>query len=175
MRYSKPEDFANLTLKEHSETVEIDTSDECRLASLSMARQAARSIDIVSRHLDPLVYDNREFEEALSDLVVGSNRAKVRILVLQPDALVKQGHRLLTLTQRLSSYMDMRVPAREHKDYNAAFMVVDEIGSIYRSHADRYEGLVRFNDRAAAMELERQFEEMWTGAVADANLRRTYL
>lgn len=175
MHYSKPEDFLSLTLKEFSETVEIDTSDACRLASLSMARQAARSIDIVSRNLDPPVYDNQEFEDALSDLVVGSSRARVRILVLKPDALVKQGHRLLGLTQRLTSYMEMRVPAREHRDYNAAFLVVDEIGSIYRSHSDRYEGMVKFNDRVAAMELERQFEEMWTSAVADANLRRTYL
>lgn len=175
MHYSKPEDFADLTLKEFSETVEIDTSDACRLASLSMARQAVRSIDIVSRHLDPLVYDNQEFEDALSDLVVGSNRARVRILVLQPDALVKQGHRLLGLTQRLTSFMEMRVPAREHRDYNAAFLVVDEIGSIYRSHSDRYEGTVKFNDRVAAMELERQFEGMWTSAVVDVNLRRTYL
>ncbi|MDX1434598.1 MAG: hypothetical protein R3286_19305, partial [Gammaproteobacteria bacterium] len=100
MHYSKPEDFAKLTLKEFAETVEIDTSEECRLASLSMARQARRTIEIVSRELDPPVYDNQELEDALSDLVVGSNRAQVRILVMQPEVVVKHGHRLLQLTQR---------------------------------------------------------------------------
>ena len=175
MHYSKPEDFAKLTLKEFAETVEIDTSEECRLASLSMARQARRTIEIVSRELDPPVYDNQEFEDALSDLVVGSNRAQVRILVMQPEVVVKHGHRLLQLTQRLTSFMEMRVPAPQYKDYNSAFMIVDDIGAIYRTHADRYEGTVKFNDRVAAMDLKRQFEEMWASAVPDVNLRRTYL
>lgn len=175
MRYTNPEDFAELTLGEFSETIEIDTSEACRLASLSMARQARRSIEIVSRHLDPPVYDNQEFEDAVSELVVGSNRAQVRILVMQPDAVVKHGHRLLQLTQRLSSFMEMRVPAPQHKDHNSAFMIVDDTAVIYRSHADRYEGTVKFNDRVSAMDLKRQFEEIWAGAVPDANLRRTYL
>lgn len=175
MRYTKPEDFAKLTLEEFSESIQVDTSEACRLAAVSMARQARRSIELVSRHLDPPIYDNQEFEQALTELVVGSNRAQVRILVIHPDPLVKQGHRLVQLSRRLTSFIEMRVPAPVHKDYNGAFMIADDVGVIHRSHADRYEGTVRFNDRVGAMELKRQFEEMWSLGMPDANLRRTYL
>lgn len=175
MPYTNPEDFAKLTLKKFSRTVEIDTSEGCRLASLSMASQARRSIEIVSRHLDPPVYDNQEFEDAMTKLVVRSQHARARILVLQPDTVVKQGHRLVNLTQRLTTFMEMRVPAPEHADYLGAFMIVDDVGIVYRPHGDRFEGTAKFDNRVAAMDSKRQFEDMWSSAMPDPNLRRTYL
>ena len=80
MPYSRPSDFEAFRLKNDGETVAIDTSEECRVAALSMARQAARSIEIVSRSLDPAIYDNAEFADAVSELVTGSRRARVRAL-----------------------------------------------------------------------------------------------
>lgn len=69
MHYSNPSDFKHSALKKDSQAVAIDSSEACRLAALSMVRQAARSIDIVSRHLDPQMYDNRDFCEAVSQLI----------------------------------------------------------------------------------------------------------
>ncbi len=175
MHYSRPSDFERFVLKQDSQTVNIDTSEECRLAALSMVRQATRGIDIVSRQLDPQMYDNRDFCEAVSQLVVGSQRARVRALLCHSGPVVKRGHRLVTLSQRLSSFIEMRVPAREFDDYNAAFLIVDGAGVIHRTLSDRFEGAVNFNDPRMAQELARQFEEMWQTAVPDVNLRRSNL
>ena len=175
MRYSRPSDFEHFALKDDSQTVVIDTSEECRLAALSMVRQAARGIDIVSRQLDPRMYDNREFCEAVNQLIVGSRRARVRALVRHTDAIIKRGHRLVTLLQRLSSFIEVRVPAREYDEYNAAFLIVDGVGVIHRTLSDRFDGTVSFNDPRMGRELTRQFEEMWQTAVPDASLRRSHL
>ncbi len=175
MHYSRPSDFERFVLKEDSQTVAIDTSEECRLAALSMVRQAARGIDIVSRRLDPQMYDNREFSEAVNMFVVGSQRARVRALLRHTDAVVKRGPRLVTLFQRLSSFIELRVPAREFDEYNAAFLTVDGVGVIHRALSDRFEGTVNFNDPRMARELTRQFEEIWQTALPDAGLRRTHL
>ena len=40
MHYTRPSDFERLALKKDSQTVAIDSSEECRLAALSMVRQA---------------------------------------------------------------------------------------------------------------------------------------
>ena len=175
MHYSRPPDFEHFVLKKDSPTIVIESSEECRLAALSMLRQAASSIDIVSRHLDPKMYDNRDFCEAVSQLIVGSQRARVRVLLRHTDAIAKRGHRLVTLSQRLSSFIEMRVPAKEFDEYNAAFLIVDTAGVIYRTHSDRFEGTANFNDARAAQDLGRQFEEMWQTAVPDVNLRRSHL
>jgi len=175
VHYSHPSDFERLVLKEDSQSVAIDTSEECRLAALSMVRQAVRSIEIVSRQLDPQMYDNREFSEAVNMFVVGSQRARVRALLRHSDAVVKRGHRLVTLFQRLSSFIELRVPARDFDEYNAAFLIVDGVGVIHRTLSDRFEGTVNFNDPRTARELTRQFEAMWQTALPDANLRRSHL
>ena len=104
MRYSRPSDFERFVLKEDADSVDIDTSEACRLAALSMVRQAARSVEIVSRHLDPKMYDNAEFCDAVSQLVVGSRRARVRVLVRDTEPVIKNGHRLVPLAQRLPAY-----------------------------------------------------------------------
>lgn len=175
MRYSRPQDFEHLGLKKYDERVEIDTSEACRLAVLSMARQAVRSLEIVSRRLDPAVYDDADFVDAVAQLCLGSPRVRVRVLVREPAPIVKRGHRLLALAQRLSTFIDIRVPSREHADYNSAFFLADGAGVVYRTLADRYEAKVSFNDPRGAQELGKLFEEMWQTASPDPNLRRTYL
>jgi hypothetical protein len=175
MHYSQPSDFERFVLKKDAQSVAIDSSEECRLAALSMVRQAARSIDIVSRQLDPQMYDNEDFCEAVSQLVVGSRRAQVRVLLRYTDPVIKHGHRLVTLSQRLSSFISLRIPAKEYDEYNAAFLIVDGAGVIYRTLSDTFNGTANFNDPRKAQELTRQFEEMWQTATLDANLRRAHL
>lgn len=175
VHYSRPSDFERFVLKKDSQTVDIDTSDACRLAAVSMARQAARSIEIVSRKLDPPMYDNDDFCQAVSRLVTGSRRARVRVLLRQVDPVMRHGHRLLNVAHRLSSFIEMRVPAPEYDDFNGAFLVVDGTGIIDRRLSDRFEARVSFNDPRAAQELRRQFEEMWQTSVSNANLRRSYI
>lgn len=175
MQYSRPSDFEHFVLKQDSQTVAIDSSEECRLAALSMVRQAARSVDIASRQLDAQLYDNNDFCEAVSQLVVNTRRARVRALLRHTDPVLKHGHRLLTLSQRLTSFIELRVPAREFDEYNAAFLIVDGAGVLYRTLSDTFEGTVNFNNPRRAQELTRLFEDMWQTASPDVNLRRTHL
>ena len=152
--------------------VELTTSAESRELSLALVRQARVSVDIVSRHLDPAVYDQAPFLEAAKRLVLNHRMARVRMLVRDIQPILTDGHRLAGLTARLSSFLEIRVPAEQHKDFNQAVMIVDGTGFIHRELADRYEGIADFANRALASELQRTFEEMWTIATPDPNLRQ---
>ncbi len=164
-------DFSNHILGETTDAVVVGRSGEVRTAAASMVRQAQRTLDLVSRDLDALVYDDAGFVEATKQLVLRSGRTRVRILVRNVTPAVTRGHRLLGLARRLSSFMDIRVPARQHANYNSAFLVVDRMGTIFRPLADRYDGVVCFRNPREAADLTELFERMWTLAGLDPNLR----
>ena len=47
------------------EEITLETSDELRETSLEMALNCRRTLDIASRHLDPALYDQGPFIEAV--------------------------------------------------------------------------------------------------------------
>lgn len=165
-------DFESLELGEDRHPVYVETSAQVKEASIALVAQSQRSVEIVSRHLDPAVYDNTEFASALRRFLLDSSRARVHIIVMDSKPILSTGHRLIDLAQKLSSYVEIRKPDKQHADYNCAFLLADRTGSVHRQLADRFEGVVNFGDRRAAGELGDTFNEMWAHAEPDPNLRR---
>src|SRR5512139_1746565 len=85
--------------------IALRTIEQNRATALAMAQQARNYIQIASRDMDALLYDNEPFIEALTALAKRHAKSRVDILVWDSMAAVKQGHRLTTLAQRLSSYV----------------------------------------------------------------------
>ena len=168
-------DFSGLELGTAHEPLEVDTSDAVHDACLTLVRQARREVMIMTRHLDAILFDNVETSTALREFILRSRRTRLRVLVKDPEPALRAGHRLIELCQRLSSYAEIRVPAPEHRNYNAAFLVVDGRGVVHRALANRFEATVSFSHPGLAGECARQFEEMWDTSRSDPGLRRTYL
>lgn len=154
---------------------ETARAEELGRVLLELAQQARRTLDLVSRHLDPPLYDREDFVDAVKQLVLGSSRARVRLLVLDPAPVVTHGHRLVPLAQRLSSYVELRVPAPEHREFNEAWLVADKDGYAHRRFSDRYEASCNFHDPRLATHLTNRFDELWQRAQPDPNLRRLHL
>lgn len=168
-------DFSTLELgREHPE-IEIDTSEAVRNACIALFGEARREVVIMSRDLDPKVFDNASVVSALRQFLLSSRRTRLRVLVKDSETVARRGHRLIELTQRLSSYASIRQPAPEFSNQNTAFVLVDGTGLVYRGLANRYEATVSFNDRNAAREQLRQFDEMWESSVTAPSLRRISL
>jgi hypothetical protein len=161
----------NCRLGETPGVIEVTSGDEARDAALALARQARQGIDIVSRHLDPRLYDTPELIEALKALALGSRRTRVRVLVQDVLPILRDGHRLVALAQRIPTYVHIRVPAPQHQDFNRAFLVADGTGYLHRELADRFEGTVSFYDLPTARDLLRQFEPLWEAAEPELSLR----
>ena len=165
------ENLASQKFGRPDEPLDLTSSDDNRLAVVCFARQARRMLYIVSRDLGPKVFEEAETVAAIKDFVLGSRRATVRIIVRDVSRIISRGHRLVDLQRRLPSYMSIRTPAKEHQDYNSAFVVADQTAVLYRKFADRYEGTVSFGDPQSAEELTNLFDEMWEHASAPADLR----
>lgn len=167
--------FQDYRLGETNEMVPVNTSDDHRLASYMMANQAKRSLDIISRQLDPFVYDTEEFVEAIKRFILDNRHVRIRILVFEPQIIVRHGHRLLELGLNLTSFIEFRKPDNEFNSFNEGLFIADNTGYIHRKSAERYEGTLNFNDRRVSKILTDQFEDMWEKATPDPNLKRVNL
>lgn len=167
-------DFNNIILGESHEPIELGDSEAQRRAAVALTRQARQSVDIFTRDLDRKIYDKRDFLDAVQNLAV-NHHGQIRILVKDSGKAVKYGHRLIPLSQRLTSFIEIRKVAEDFKEYNEAFLIADKIGCVHRKHADRFEGSVRFNAAKEAANLLAFFNEVWRNSAPDPDLRRIYL
>ena len=156
-------------------TLKLDNSKENRIASISIAQQAHRSIDITSRDLDHKIYDNDEFKDAIKNLATSSTKAKIRLLIQDSDAVIKHGHRLVELARRLTSFVEIRVQGKRFKEFNEAWLIVDSKAWIRRPLSDKYAADVDYSAARTLQETHKTFNTMWNDASQDPNLRRLSL
>ena len=162
-------------LGEGGDDIAVSTVEESRRAALAMAQQAHLNLHIFTRDLDGPIYDQPDFIEAISALARRSDKTFVRVLVQDSQRAVKYGHRLIELSRRLTSHIELRKPSEDYKGYNEAFLVADGRGLIHRNLADRHEGIVNFNAPRQGRDLLKFFDEVWERSEADPELRRLHL
>lgn len=155
--------------------IALRTIEQNRTTALALAQQANRFIQIATRDMDALLYDNEPFIDALVALARRHAKSHIDILVWDSTAAVKQGHRLINLAQRLSSHVQLRKPAEEHAKFTEAFLVADGIGYMSRNLAERYEGIASFHAPLQARNLSQLFTTMWEKASPDSQLRRLHI
>lgn len=144
-------------------------------ALLNMLDKGRRSLHIYSRYLDGKLYDRHEFSLALRRLATRHPQSRVRILIRDIEPLVKYGHRLIELSRQLSSSMEIREIHKDYAEYNETYFIVDERAVLHRKLADRYEGIVNYNDPKLAQYLLRHFNEVWEHSQVPIDARRLYL
>jgi hypothetical protein len=168
-------DLHGLELGVSKDTLSLESWDDNRQAALALARQARRTLQIFSRDLEPAIYEQPDFIAAVTQLATHSRSARIAILLQDPTRAVKEGHRLVELARRLSSYIEIRRPAQQHAERTEAFLIADEAGVLRRPLADRYEGMLSFHAPLEARRLVTLFAEMWEKSESDPELRRLHL
>ena len=165
----------NYKYKSADTDISLSSRDEVKIINIALIQKSVRNIDIISRNLDPGVFNNTDFIDAIKALSISSKFTKVRILVKDSDPIAKNGHKIIKLIQQLTSSIEMRKISEEYKSYNEAFSLYDGKGVIYLRYADRYEGFANFDRPRLATELSNFFNEVWEHSVPDAELRRLYI
>jgi hypothetical protein len=165
-------DIAAMKLGDHREVIEVATAAEIASATLAMVGQCQHAVEIISRELDPPVYDTPQFIDMLTTLVLNRRRARIRVILFEPQAVVSRGHRLSEMAARLSTFIEMRKAGAQFHSFNQSVLIVDATGYIQRLSAERYEGKVCFHDPKTCKYLLDDFENMWSKSAPDPNLRR---
>ena len=164
--------FKNFILGVTNECIQIDTLKLNFDAALKLISAAQNQISIISRHLDPRIYNNEDFMQSMLMLARRARTSNIRILVHDPSPMIKNGHRILELSQRASSKIEIRKIGQSFSQFNQGILVADKIAYIHNLKSDLYDAEVNFNDKDKSKELLETFRNIWEQSAQDATLRR---
>ncbi|MCP4234853.1 MAG: acyltransferase [Aestuariibacter sp.] len=153
----------------------LEGRQELQITTQNMAEQAHLSIDILTYDLDAPVYDSRLFLDVIKRLARKSHGLCLRVLLQNNEKVQKEGHRLLELTRRLTSKIEIRKPHPDFQALRETFMVVDAQGYVRRPNHLRHDGEADFKAPLKARELIQLYNEIWEASEPDSELRRLYL
>lgn len=146
-----------------------------QVESLKLVQQTRRSIAILSRDLDQLVYGSSEFVEALSNFSRTSRYAQVQILVKNSKQLVETGHQLAKLHQRLSSKIMLRKLTVGPQNTDMGFMLCDTDALLYKNDESSYKGFANFNAAVEVKRLRETFDYIWQYGEPEPELQQLFI
>lgn len=155
-----------------AEPLQTSSREQVVQALQTLFAQARHAVVVHSRDLDPGVLDQEPVLDALRRVASSGRGASVRILLHDPARLLRDGHRMLPLAQRLPSAIALRVP-QEDDDlaFPSAFVANDTGGYLLRPLAGRYDGRGSTCEPREQVRLLGYFEQVWQRAADAAVLR----
>jgi hypothetical protein len=150
----------------------LTTMPEVREASLKVAKSAQRLLSIFTQDLEPLIYGEEPFLEAIKRLVLARSYAKVRVLLADPSRAMVDNNRFLALARRLTSCIDLRAMSPEFPASAGAFIIADDKALVYRLQADRWDGISDMNDPAVVRRYLNFFDEVWQTSMQESQMRQ---
>jgi hypothetical protein len=166
-----PSAGTNISLGSGTRTI-LTTMPEVREASLKIAKSAQRLLSIFTQDLEPLIYGEEPFLEAIKRLVLARSYAKVRVLLADPSRAMLDNNRFLVLARRLTSCIDLRAMSPEYPASAGAFIVADDKALVYRLQADRWDGILDMNDPAVVRRYLNFFDEVWQTGMQESQMRQ---
>jgi len=150
----------------------FDGREQAAQLVLSLAQKAHRQICILGSNIDHALFDQQEFVTCVSDLARRSPKTEIKIIVHDTSLNMQHDHRLIELSQRLTSSIHIRNTARQHRDLQQTLLLVDDFGYLLCPRSTRYEGRCHFNDRLETRNLQALFDDVWQSGSPDSSLRR---
>jgi hypothetical protein len=162
---------APFILGAHTALERFSQPDQARAHALALLQQAQRSLCIYSHDLEPWLYHHSSVQDACTRFLLASPNNQLRILLRDPSRAVKEGHRLLSLSRRLSSNLQIR---RLHPDYPneaLAFLLADDRGLLLLPEIGQPSGYALYQDLGRTRQRRAQFDQAWDTSITDADLR----
>lgn len=138
---------------------------ETAAARLQLLGETRHQLSIYVPLLGNDSYAGAEELAELRRIAISGRGAKIRILLHDPAAALRNDHRLVALAQRLSSAIQIRTPLEEADlAYVSAYLLNDAGGYLFLPEADRPQGRAALRDRANQAPLQQHFDEVWERA-----------
>jgi hypothetical protein len=154
---------------------EVERQSEACAVAHALAAQAQRTLLLHTEDLEPALYDETAFLDAVSRLARTHSQSRIWILIQDARKVVAHGHRLIEVARRLSSAIQLRRPGPQYRNYHESFLLADGCGYLHRPIAARYEGTANFHDPGKVADWEKYFMEVWERSEPDEEIRRLYL
>ena len=144
---------------------------DCLLGLLRCLEVPRRRLAIASQLLDHALFDQAPLVEAVSRFARSSPSAEVRVLISDPNLIVSRGHRLVELSRRLDSRIEIRRVSEGVSMDEESFVTWDERGLFLMPDFRDYTALVNLYDPVHARKLLERFDYLWARSAPDPELR----
>lgn len=142
--------------------------------ALDVARLAQREIAVYSNQLAGEFFSGAEFLDTLRQLAIATPHTRVRILVRNPTAAVRNAPQVLELCRQLSSKVGIRAVAPEHRNRQVTFIIADDRALVYHPSPDSNEAVVEAVPGTARHYLN-AFEVLWESGSTEPDFRQAGL
>ncbi|MFO7277838.1 MAG: hypothetical protein DIU56_012440 [Pseudomonadota bacterium] len=149
----------------------ITTLEEARAAVNAAAASAQRLISIYTPDLEPDLYDQTPFLETIKHFVLARSFSKVRVLLVEPQRVMRDSNRFVAMGRRLSSCIDIRYVGVPTKQRASAFLIADDRAIVYRMRPDTWDGIAHLNNPPVARRYLSEFDAVWNASAPDMGLR----
>ena len=110
----------------------------------------------------PDVYASVEELAEIRRIAISGRAAQIRVILHDPDAALRNDHRLIALAQRLSSAIQIRTPVEEvDLAYASSYLINDAGGYLFLPEAEQPQGRGARNNRPGQVPLQQHFDEVW--------------
>lgn len=158
-----------------TQTQRLRSLRQCQDAVIALATGARRQLSILTRDLDPALYETPEFLAAVRALALRGRVLRVRVLVADTQRAVREGHRLLDLHQAVSSWLHIRLPDPDGEWSGEVYCIADDDGILHRVQDGQYNATFEPGGSALARARLRDFDRQWQRSTTDPNLRRLHV
>ncbi len=140
--------------------------------ALLLVRAARHELLLRSDALERALYGGDEFYGAVKDFLLGSERARLCVLVRQPHEALHNAQRLIDLGQRLSSRVEFREPADEQGDIGQAeWLIADRRALLERRAPESLEAQFWAQEPQRGKLHGEAFDGLWNEAQPAQELR----
>ncbi|TAL90446.1 MAG: hypothetical protein EPN69_12490 [Rhodanobacter sp.] len=145
-----------------TDTLPAGTRDEVAAARLQLLGDARHRVAMRLPVLSSEGYASIKELDELRRIATSGRSALIRILLHDPQATLRNDHRLIALAQRLPSSIQIRVPVDEvDLTWASACLLNDVGGYLFLPEAERPRGRAARSHRANAVPLQQHFDEVW--------------
>lgn len=143
--------------------------------SIKMLTQCRRKLQILSELLDPVLYEQPSFVNAVSQLARSGSQVEIQILVKDFRPAIESGHKLIKLAQRLSSKISLKKMTQEPQNTEMAFMICDQSGLLYQNDKRVYQGFANYHAAPEIKSLREEFLYLWERAEIEKELQLLHI
>lgn len=150
----------------------LTSLDEVRAAALRVAASATRMLTMYTQDVEPEIYDQPSFVEAIKRLILARSYAKVRVLIADPARTRFEASKFIGVARRITSHIEVRHLRADLRNNSTSFLIADERALLYRLQCTRWDGLVEMNDPLVSRRYLAYFDDVWQASEPHLELRQ---
>lgn len=174
-RDNSPQPVLPEITEEERQRISIEGAENFREQAVMLVNRAHREIRIFSNRLEPEMYSNGQFCDAVYAFATSHPLARVRILVKDVPHAIQHTNQLQDLCHRLPSHIQLRKFQSQEECLHTEFLLVDKAGILYKQEPERFVGYVIAHAPMEAVELVQEFDNFWEQGELDPELRRLHI